>query len=245
MRTPKPWADRSVQGNPRAQSIAIPNTGHSVIGSDLSGCASSLAKRFLLFGTTDGRCRKTARPLSIAPLPARSLRSVKQRRGSCRGLRGSRCLIERKRLTAGYLALRDTFDQILIGNTTYGVGLIDGSWEFDLDFEDESDSLVIPLSLRINGISSVPGVSVSGSLAMDNLPQVSGVLTINGRRVQVSGRVDYYADRDRLTLSTRSRGKSARIQVTARRGAANTAGAPTQRRLGLRQTFALASGQRR
>lgn len=242
MRTPTSRADRATVGAPRAQSIEIPNTGHSVIGMDMSTCASSLAKRFLLFGATDAKCRDTAPALPIAALPATSLKRVKQRRGSCARLSESRCRTERKRLTAGYLSIRDTFDQMILGATEYGVGLYGGSWEIDLDFSEESlDLPFLPMNLNLVEISNVPGVGVSGSLSLNNLPRISGKLTIGGRSVRISGRIDYDGARDDLKLRTRIRGKTVTVRIApSKRG--RSASVPTQKTLGLRQALSLAIG---
>ena len=139
LRTPVSWAQRAIVGDPSAQLVRIPNNGHSVIGTDISGCALSLAKRFLIFGGTDGKCRQTAPPIPIAPRPASSLNGVKLLPGRCRGLRGSRCTRARKQIAGGYLALRDTFDQLLLGGSNFSI--------------DEEESLILEfLSRRADGV---------------------------------------------------------------------------------------------
>jgi pimeloyl-ACP methyl ester carboxylesterase len=245
VRTPKTWADSSVAGDGKAQSIAIPNVGHSVIGMDISGCAVSLAKRFLIYGGTDGLCRRSAPALPIAPLPVNSVGSVRARSGACHGLRGRRCTSERKQLTAGYLAVRDTLDQILVGMSDYGPGLYGGSWAIVYDITiDELGFGIVPTELRLFDVSNVPGVTVSGSIGLDSMPRISNSLLVNGRRVKISGRTAYDRAKDSLLLSTRSGRRSARIRIRPS-GSAGSAAAPTQRHLTLRRTLALASGQTR
>lgn len=245
LRTPKTWADSSVAGDSKAQSVAVPNVGHSVIGMDPSSCASSLAKRFLIYSATDGKCRTSAGALPIAPLPVGSVAAVKPKSGSCRGLRGKRCRNQRKELTAAYLAVRDTLDQNLIGMSDYGPGLYGGSWELTYDIGlDDSGFIIVPTELRLYGISNVPGVSVTGTINYDSMPRISSRVYVNGRRVNISGRTAYDRKGDSLLLSTSSRRSYARINVRPSRSGSSSA-APTQNRLALRRTMAVASGQPR
>lgn len=217
LRTPVSWAQRSIAGNPKAELAVIGATGHSVIGTDISGCALSLAKRFLIFGATDGKCNSKPQALPVAPLPPNSLRAVALPRGSCRGVSRSRCATLRRSLNAGYLAMRDSIDQLVLGNMFAGPGLYGGSWYLDIDISDDLTEL-LPIGISMSGVSNVPGTSVSGSLNLTTFPLASGTLRIStdsGDEVRVSffGRVAYDRANDRLTFTTRgrNRGVSARI----------------------------------
>ena len=238
LRTPTSWAKRAIAGNPSAQLVDIPNTGHSVIGTDLSGCALSLAKRFLIFGATDGKCRNTSPALPIAPRPPASLKSVRTPAGTCSGFRGSGCTRAKQTLSAGYLAMRDTLDQALIGGMDAGSGLLGGIWGIEYDLAE--DFSLLPIDLSMEGVSNVPGVYTSGKLGLEDAPRINNTLRMGGWRVRVSGRVNYDRANDSLTLSAR-RGR-ARVTVRIRpRASRVTTGAVTARQLKLRRNYALAA----
>lgn len=238
LRTPTSWAERAIAGNPSAQLVDIPNTGHSVIGTDLSGCALSLAKRFLIFGATDGKCRETSPAVPVAPRPPTSLQSVRAPAGNCSGFRGSGCARAKQTLTAGYLAMRDTLDQALIGGMDAGNGLLSGTWGIEYDLG--GDFSLIPLGLSMGGVSNVPGVYTSGRLGLENAPRVSNNLRMGGWRVRVAGQINYDRANDSLTLTAR-RGR-ARVSVRIRpRASRVTTGAVTARQLKLRRNYALAA----
>lgn len=238
LRTPTSWAERAVAGNPSAQLVDIPNTGHSVIGTDLSGCALSLAKRFLVFGATDGKCRDTSPALPVAPRPPASLKSVRAPAGTCSGFRGGGCTRAKQTLTAGYLAMRDTLDQALIGGMDAGNGLLGGIWGIEYDLGD--DFSLLPIDLNMEGVSNVPGVYTSGKLGLEDAPRVNNNLRMGGWRVRVSGQINYDRANDSLTLSA-SRGR-AKVSVRIRpRASRVTTGAVTARQLKLRRNYALAA----
>ncbi|MGH2959562.1 MAG: alpha/beta hydrolase, partial [Solirubrobacterales bacterium] len=238
LRTPTSWAKRAIEGNPSAQLVEIPNTGHSAIGTDLSGCALSLAKRFLIFGATDGKCRETSPALPVAPRPPASLQKVKTPAGSCSGFRGNGCTRAKQTLQAGYLAMRDTLDQVLIGGVDAGGGLLGGDWYIEYDL-DENFSLV-PIELNMEGVSNVPGVYTSGRLNLEDAPEVDSALRMGGWRVQVTGKLNYDRVNDSLTLTAR-RGK-ARVSLRLRPKASRVrTGVVTARQLKLRRNYMLAA----
>ncbi|MBJ7331397.1 MAG: alpha/beta hydrolase [Solirubrobacteraceae bacterium] len=238
LRTPVSWAERAVSGNPSAELVKIPNTGHSVIGTDISGCALSLAKRFLIFGATDGKCSETAPAIPIAPRPVASLQRVRTPAGTCRGIRGRSCTNAKRALAAGYLAMRDTLDQLLIGGMDTGNGLLGGVWGVEYDLGD--DLSLIPIDLNMEGVSNVPGVYTSGKLNLEQAPAVNDTLRMGGWRVLVSGRVAYDRAGDSLTLAGR-RGR-ARVTVRLRPSGSRAAVAHvTAKQLKLRRNYALAA----
>jgi pimeloyl-ACP methyl ester carboxylesterase len=238
LRTPITWAERAIAGNPSAQLVKIPNSGHSVIGTDISGCALSLAKRFLIFGSTDGKCRETSPALPIAPRPPTQLSAVRTPSGSCRGIRGPRCTQAKRAIEAGYLGLRDTLDQLLVGGMDTGNGLLSGTWGVEYDLAD--DFSLIPIDLNISGVSNVPGVYASGRLGLRDLPRVDDSLRMGGWRVAISGRVAYNRAGDALTLAAR-RGR-AHVTVRVRpHGSRASLAAVSAAKLKLRRNYALAA----
>lgn len=247
LRTPNAWAERSVAGNPAAQLSIIPATGHSVIGTDASGCALSLAKRFLIFGATDGKCNSKAPTLPVAPLPSGSINSVATPRGSCRGVKGRRCTIAKRKIVAGYLAMRDSIDQLVLGNMFDGPGLYSGSWYMDFDISEDLTEL-IPVSITMAGLSNVAGTAVSGSLDLATFPNASGKLRVSddtGRdyRITFYGRLAYDRDDDRLVLEARRGKERVTIRVGGRsRARANKTFAISRNGLKLRANYGRAVG---
>lgn len=247
MRTPVTWAQRAVSGNSKAELVVLPHTGHSVIGSDPSGCALSLAKRFLIYGETDGKCHRNPPPLPIAPLPPSSLASIKTPRGKCRGMKRRTCRAAKRQLAASYLAIRDTFDQFLLGNLMAGPGLYGGAWEVVFDISDELFDLV-PDKISLQGVSNVPGVSVAGSFGLEDFPAIRGRMRVGGfaargASVNVSGRLALDRAADRLVLSLRRGKQSASIRLRGRgKSARATAFATSRSGLRLRANYARVVG---
>jgi hypothetical protein len=206
LRTPIAWAEKAIAGNPRAELVKIPSTGHSVVGTDLSGCALSLAKRFLIYGATDGKCKKTTGPLPIAPLPPTSVRNTTSPPGHCTGLSASKCQRARREVAAGYLGLRDTLDQVLIGGMDAGTGLVDGEWEMEYDISDDLTT-IFPVGFFMESVSTVPDASVTGFVDTTALPGVFATLRFDGFKMSVSGSVSADRALDKLTISGR-RGKA-------------------------------------
>lgn len=224
LRTPTEWAQRAVAGNPAAELREIPYGGHSVIGTDTTGCALSLAKRFLIFGATDGKCNTPVQRMPVAPRGNSSIGAVAPLRGSCRGVRGRACRRARQAVTSAYLAMRDTIDQMVIGGQVLGPGLYDGSWEVELDFDEEDLFGLDLLSVRMDSISNVLGTSTSGHLNLMSLPTANGKLNAfaGGRayRIAVSGRFAYDRRDDRITLSATAGRKRITVRTSGRKSRA-------------------------
>lgn len=240
LRTPVSWAEQAVAGNPSAQVVKIPNTGHSTVGTDLSGCALSLATRFLIYGGTDGKCKKTADPVPIAPRTPSTLNGVDAPSGSCRNLSRSACKRAKKTLAAGYLAVRDALDQSMIGGTDTGPGLLGGEWHIEYDIDEYLN--LVPIDIRMYGLTSVPGAFASGSIALEDLPYVDDEFRIGPYRASMYGRIAYNRSDDSLTIT----GKRGRGRVSIRiksKGGASAAFAPTLKQMKLRRNYALASAR--
>jgi pimeloyl-ACP methyl ester carboxylesterase len=217
VRTPVAWAEQAIAGNPNATLAVIPHTGHSTIGTDVSGCALDLAKRFLIYGGTDGKCRQKPKPVPVGPRAVSSVKQVKSLPGNCRGLRGRKCVSAKKSITAGYQAMRDALDQYVVGGMYQGPGLYGGGWFLESDIGDDLFT-EIPVAIEAEGISQVPDVIADGRINIEEYPKVSGhfdVLDFNGDsyRVNINGRVAYDQRGDRITLSAGSR----KHRITLRR----------------------------
>jgi hypothetical protein len=75
LRTPTVDARRVASLIPDAQLVQVPYTGHSVIGSDLSGCAKAAIASFFA-GTAVQGCAPAVNRFPLVPLPPKALSSV-------------------------------------------------------------------------------------------------------------------------------------------------------------------------
>lgn len=230
VRTPYAWAQQVAAAIPGAQLVEIPNSGHSVTGTDASGCALSLARRFLIYRTTSGKCRKTTPAVPVQdPAPA-SVRSVKALKGKCRRTRTiGRCRDARKTVTAGYLALRDAVDQFVVGGMPFGTGLRGGQFEVSIDDDSLFDFIffggeLVLTSIDLSSMSHVPGVSISGDLNYARYPRVSGQFRVGGFggswSVSISGLLGYDMRDDALTIRARSGKRSVTLRARGKASAA-------------------------
>jgi pimeloyl-ACP methyl ester carboxylesterase len=159
-RTPLESAERVAARFPQARLFVSPRTGHSVAGSDLTGCAERVQERFLRGERLPARCPRGPQlfpPEAPAPM---SLREVKPVRGVA-GLRG-------RALRGVELTLIDAAEQFLADFLTDPASLLDNSLvvripglrggNFSLNL------LASTPSLRLHKLEFVPGVRVSGVL---------------------------------------------------------------------------------
>jgi pimeloyl-ACP methyl ester carboxylesterase len=80
LRTPTEKARQVAALIPDAQLVQVPYTGHSVLGSDLSGCAKAAVASFFA-GTAVGGCGSVVNRFAPTPLPPRQLSRVAPLRG--------------------------------------------------------------------------------------------------------------------------------------------------------------------
>jgi len=170
LRTPTSGAREVAAAIPGAQLLVVPNTGHSVLGSDPTPCAHDALKLFFE-GRRAAQCKdRTPPPLALpTPLPPRSLREVPVARHNP-GKAG-------RTLQAAVLTLADFDRQILLAviekfaeatldaNSVRTGGLRAGWGGFASE------------KIELHGYSYVPGVTVSGTLDSSG----SGTLRIGGR----------------------------------------------------------------
>jgi pimeloyl-ACP methyl ester carboxylesterase len=161
LRTPTANAREVAAQIPDAQLLVVPNTGHSVLGSDPTRCAQSALQAFFL-GKPVEQCKRRTPPfMSLpTPLPPSSLADVPVARGS-HGRAGR--TLEATLLTVGdfarqaLLALLEEPERtsILEGLPSVSVGGLlagRGGGTFDQ-------------TLELQGYSYIPGVTVSGKLS--------------------------------------------------------------------------------
>jgi len=167
LRTPLEDQRRAAAQFPRARVLAVPNAGHAVLGSDLSGCAARAVRAFLA-GVRFGTCPRRPQDVPLALPVFRSLADVPGARGKVPAL------VERT-IVAVDVTLRDALREL----TAVGVGAIGGR------VDDDSISVgglrggrltVGTETARLVRYEVVRGVRVSGRLRQDG----TSVLTVTG-----------------------------------------------------------------
>src|SRR3954451_6315523 len=149
LRTPIEGAQETAALLPHSTLIAVPGVGHSVYGSDLSGCSDRALKAFFADKKVNTKCRRTnGRIRPDGPIP-----------GSFKDLRPAAAAGKQGRtVTAGILAVFDPLEQSadsLLSNplgVIHGGGLRGGRY-----FETRT-------TIRLRNVVYVPGVRVSGDV---------------------------------------------------------------------------------
>lgn len=183
LRTPTAQAREVAARIPGAKLLVVPYTGHSVLGSDLSGCAAAAVAAFFS-GEPVHSCRRSADPFAPTPVPPPSLAAV-------RPLPGLRGRVGRT-VTAvldGFVALERIAvaatleaEAVLPPGASFG-GLHGGYAKFAAD------------GLVLDRFAFVPGVTVSGTLPLKDgrlLPKplrVGGWAAAHGTVTIKNGRV--------------------------------------------------------
>jgi pimeloyl-ACP methyl ester carboxylesterase len=218
LRTPTENALEVAKLIPDAQLLKVPYTGHSVIGSDLSGCSKTALAEFFT-GAHVTPCPANANPFPPVPLAPRSLSALTPT-GKLRGAAG-------RALTAALDTVRDLRRTIIeIGLNVDGIpvgvhfgGLRGGSVD------------VTKTSAVLSDLSYVPGVQLSGTLSTELVLKDKGSsstlriggsagasgelrLSSGGRLLgQIDGaRFDVKVAKSALTAATRAAERSAGAQ---------------------------------
>jgi pimeloyl-ACP methyl ester carboxylesterase len=182
LRTPTANARQVAAEIPDAHLLVVPNTGHSVLGSDPTSCAhDALQAQFA--GKQVKRCKDSKPPLLLrpVPLPPKRLSEVPSARGD-HGLAGHT-------IDAVALTLED-FDRQLIltilehpsesslGLPSVRTGGLRAGWGGTADGK-----------LVLHGYSYVPGVSVSGSVSSGSTTlRIGGSAAVRGTiRIDAGG----------------------------------------------------------
>lgn len=187
VRTPLEDARSVAAQLPHARFFTVPNVGHSVVGTDESGCAARLVARFLE-GLSTGGCRGPGRQFPIAQVPPRSVSVL----ADVPGITGARGRAAR----AALLTAQDVLTQASLVPADAGGGLRGGRWGFTV------------AGLRLDRVVYVPGVKVSGLL---NVFNATGQLRLTG--AAGSGVLDIGHGRITGTLSGRRVHGRARLLV--------------------------------
>jgi hypothetical protein len=198
LRTPVEGAQRVAGQFPHAQLVVAPDTGHSALGSDRSGCTERAFARFFRDQPVSTHCRRVRPEFPPAPPPPTALRRVAPAHGVS-GTRG-------RALTALAMTLRDVGEDALTSfilderdpDLARGGGLRGGRYRID------GNNV-----LHLIHVEFVPGMAVSGSIKHFGGRHQSGRLRLRGR---VGGSL---ALRGR-TVSGRLAGGHVRARLSAR-----------------------------
>ncbi|MDE3069854.1 MAG: alpha/beta fold hydrolase [Acidobacteriota bacterium] len=166
LRTPVAQARQLASQIPGAQLLVVPYTGHSVLGSDLSGCAEAGVQSFFA-GLSAGQCPAGKDFFVPTPVPPPHLGAVRPTPGLSGG--------PGRTLTAALDTILD-FSRLVIAATLQAqqalpagsrIGGLRGGF-----------AQITTSSVRLAGFSFVPGVTLSGTL-----PIVGGHLRLAPMRV--------------------------------------------------------------
>jgi pimeloyl-ACP methyl ester carboxylesterase len=140
-----------------AQLLRVPDTGHSTVTTDSTGCAKSAMIEFLASGQAPASCAPSSEAQAL-PLPPASLQDVPAA-SSISHLAGQVA-------AAVAMTLEDLFGQ----TGSSGGGLRGGSWALGAH------------GLELHGMVDVPGVTVSGEIGVaDSIDAIVGHLSVHGR----------------------------------------------------------------
>ena len=176
LRTPIEGAERWLSLIPDAQMITVPNTGHSVLGADLTGCSNRALAQFFQNKPVTTTCkRKTGRIRPDGPIPASFAGLQPAATGGKRG----------RTVAAASYTVFDVLEQAADSLLANPLGLIRGGGLRGGRFFETADAI------ELRNVVYIRGVHVSGSLlsGVDARVRVSGPkavhgsLTIRGRHV--------------------------------------------------------------
>ena len=189
LRTPTESARRMASLLPRAKVVAVPGVGHSVLGSDLTGCSDRALGAFFRNRTVRTTCRRRGgRIRPSGPIP-KALREVEP--AGARGNRG-------RTVAAAAMTVWDVLEQSADALFTNPFGAIRGGGLRGGRYGETTSTI------ELRRVVFVPGVTVSGhifgggnaNLRISGRAASDGRIRIRGRRVsgvlggrRLSGRI--------------------------------------------------------
>ena len=186
LRTPVEAARGALADWPNARLLLAPDTGHSTLSADLSGCALRAARRFLRRGSAPASCRRGRTSFPPLPPPPASLAELRPAAGVPGRPGRTVRAVEVTLLDVAY----DVLGTLLTSSDLRlrGGGLRGGRWS--IDFGERQASLLL------QHVEVVPGVRVTGvvrhfgrrwqraRLRLSGSAAPDGVLELAGPRVR-------------------------------------------------------------
>ena len=182
LRTPTAGARSVAAQIPDAQLLLVPYTGHSVLGSDFSGCAQAAVSAFFA-GAAVQPCAASTNIFSPTPLAPRKLTSVH----SLPGLRGK----PGRTLTAVLDAIVDLDRQVVAATLEAEQELPSGSSFGGLR---GGSARLTATAATLRGFSFVSGVALSGTFPVKNHELQPATIRISGAKA-AAGTVRLSADK--------------------------------------------------
>jgi pimeloyl-ACP methyl ester carboxylesterase len=176
LRTPLEGAQRLAALLPRSTVVSVPGTGHSVFGSDLSGCSDRALKAFFLSRTVQTSCKRTqGRIRPDGPIPS-SIAQV--RPAAAKGKRG-------RTVTAAALTVFDVLEQSADALLSNPFGIIHGGGLRGGRYFETTKTIALRDVVFIPGVHVTGHVSEGGAAAL----RISGKAAAQGRIRIARGRV--------------------------------------------------------
>jgi hypothetical protein len=216
LRTPVEAARGALADWPHARLLLAPDTGHSTLSADLSGCVLRAARRFLRGGSVPASCRRGRTLFPPLPPPPASLAELRPAAG-VPGRPG-------RTVRAVEVTLLDVANDVLGTLLTSsdlqvrGGALRAGRWS--IDFEVPRAALVL------HQVEVVPGVRVTGVVRDFGRRRQRARLRLSGSAAP-DGVLELAGPRVRGTLGGRPVRGSIVIGVVEEAGAARTEVRPT------------------
>jgi pimeloyl-ACP methyl ester carboxylesterase len=187
LRTPLENAELTAARLPAATVISVPEVGHSVLGTDLSGCSEAAADNFLA-GRQQVPCEGRNERMKIRPLAPRDANALTPAKGST-GKRG-------RTLRAVDLTIHDIIDELELIYAERG-GLRGGHFNFANDGDLVLKAFVYIPGVKLSG--RLDAFTYNGTLRVGGSKASKGTLRI-GRKGIVTGVLDGRAVRSRIKL---------------------------------------------
>lgn len=202
LRTPIEGAAKLAAAIPGSVMITVPDTGHSVLGADLTGCSDRALKQFMSNKPVQTTCKRAhGRIRPDGPIP-RSIKDVKP--AAAPGKRG-------RTVAAAALTVFDVLEQSADALLTNPLGLIRGAGLRGGHFFETRNTI------RLVNVMFVPGVVVSGDIANGGAAKlrISGPLAARGHIAFRRGRVTGVLGGRRVHGRIRSLAQPSRAAVAA------------------------------
>lgn len=169
LRTPTYNAKRLAAMIPDAQLLVVPYTGHSVLGSDFTGCAQRAVEAFFA-GTKVARCNPAADLFSPTPAIPRRLQAVRP----IDGISG-----KRGRTLSAVLETLVDLDRQVIGATLEAERVLPGGASFG--GLHSGYAKLTTTTVRLHAFSFVNGVRLNGTFPVSGGKLRSGVVKVAGK----------------------------------------------------------------